>query len=372
MNRFLLRLILLALAPLSLYWLLRRRRPTLTDPQTLIQHHEAATIERHPDGSRSLTLHTPAAEIHLEALPFPQAFPDHAEPHLRARATQSLTLTELDPSIRYHFRLILDPTTPDRQTYTLVERVLPFDNLPNFRDIGGYPTRDGHHTRWNRVYRSAALLDLSPEDRARLSALNLNFICDLRSADELERHPDTLPDNHPLYQHLPMREVQENRDALRALLFNRQRLPELLIEAYQQVMIDRNAATFGALLKRLADPANHPALIHCMVGKDRTGVATALLLAALKVPDEIIIADYTLSNRVYPFIVTTTAPLVKPLSVLGIRPDDLQPLLLAPPEAMRATLAYIRQHYTSVENYLFTRAGLTPEELTRLRQHLLE
>ena len=144
--------------------------------------------------------------------------------------------------------------------------------------------------------------------------------------------------------------------------------------------VDMQARAEGDGLRRTGDDACRraqsddglPAVIHCTAGKDRTGIASALLLAALGVPEDTIIADYSLTNRDYAHIYELVKAQMAPLMRFGLTADDLHPLMLANPETLRAALRYLHQHYGDVETYLRERAGVDEATLARLRNTLLE
>lgn len=255
----------------------------------------------------------------------------------------------------------------------LPERILELEGAVNFRDIGGYLTADGRRVRTGLVYRSGTLTHLTSTDLEKLSQLGIKLVCDLRSEEETQTEPDKLLDGIE-YLHLPLDADTraERRRRLRALLFNRRELVRMMPAFYTQVMIDRNAKLYGTILKRLADPANLPTVIHCTAGKDRTGVGAALLLSLLGVPEEVIIADYSLSNLYYDNFYRYGQQMVRRVAWLGIRAEAIQPLLIADPNNIRLTLAHIRDQHGGIENYLRTAAGLDDETIQKLRDNLLE
>jgi protein-tyrosine phosphatase len=268
---------------------------------------------------------------------------------------------------------------PDPETFIikldddLPERFLPLESAVNFRDIGGYRTADGRRVRTGKVYRAGALNRLTDSDRELLARMGMKLVCDLRSQEEVEEEPDRLPDNPaPEYLHLPLKADDDRLRRLRALLFNRRQIALMLPEMYTDIMIDRNANICGEVLRRLSEPENLPTIIHCTAGKDRTGVVVALLLSLLGVPDDIILADYSLSNRFFPTFLAYGEKTIHPVAWLGVKAEDIQPLLVADPQTMRTALAHVRSKYSSVENYLRDAAGLDEGTLGRLRENLLE
>jgi len=256
----------------------------------------------------------------------------------------------------------------DRRVIT-AERAVLLPGGVNFRDLGGYGTHSGRLVRWGQVYRAGSLADLDDDDVTALDALGLRLACDLRSPDEVARHPDRLP-GHTAYDHRPIvGEVSRLRRVV-TLYRKRHRVQELLEEVYR-VMLDQNGPTFAAVLRLAADPANRPLVIHCTAGKDRTGLASALLLLALGVPEETVVADYTLSNLAFDVLAGRMRPEMSRLYAFGFGEVQLRPFLLAEARTLRGALAYLRRRYGSLDWYL-QRSGLTSGDLERLRTELLE
>lgn len=254
------------------------------------------------------------------------------------------------------------------------DRFLPLEGGVNFRDVGGYRTADGRRVRRGLVFRSGTLARLTEADLAYLSDMGVKLVCDLRGHEEVTAEPDRLPvgDAAPLYLHTPLAVEDDRRQRLRALLFNPASLAPMMTDMYTRVMLVNNARLYGDLLTRLADPANLPAVFHCTAGKDRTGLAAALLLSVLGVPDETILADYSLSNQYYADFFRYAAQYVHRLRWLGVRADDLYPLLVADPQNIQTVLTHLRAQYGSVENYLTTAAGMSAEAIEALKANLLE
>ena len=118
----------------------------------------------------------------------------------------------------------------------------------------------------------------------------------------------------------------------------------------------------------MTDPAAYPAVIHCSVGKDRTGILVALLLSVVGVEDDDIVADYALSGM-------GTARLALRLRELcadnlGDLDRFLPALLSAEPDTMRCFLARLRGEFGSVEGYV-AHLGMT-SAIDYLRDAVLE
>jgi protein-tyrosine phosphatase len=169
-------------------------------------------------------------------------------------------------------------------------RRLDFDGCFNFRDLGGYPTADGRRTRWRRLFRADGLSRLTPNDLAALAALGIVTVIDLRTDLEAEsqgRFPEDV--EGVTYHHLPLTDTlpgeEETPDWDSAAFVSERYL----------TMLSEGRTTVTTALGLLCDPRRHPAVFHCSVGKDRTGVLSALVLGFLGVPDDVIVADYALS-----------------------------------------------------------------------------
>jgi hypothetical protein len=115
-------------------------------------------------------------------------------------------------------------------------------------------------------------------------------IYDLRRTDELALFPG--PREH-IHLELPFRDPLAESE--HAKLKSRLDGERWLLASYLG-MLANAAASFGDLFSRLADPGRLPAVIHCLGGKDRTGLAIALLLTALGVEREVVLDDYQLTN----------------------------------------------------------------------------
>jgi len=283
----------------------------------------------------------------------------------------SSTIIGLAPGRRHYFDVVFTAADGSEQRVTVAERTLQLEGAVNFRDLGGYPTTDGRRVRWGQVYRSGRLSELTANDVNYLHALGIQMVCDLRADEEISIDPD-LTVSGIQYQHIPLNDTASQWERLFALLFNPAALKGLMRKAYTRTMIDDNAPVFGSVLTRISDPDNRPTIVHCTAGKDRAGLTSALLLLHLGVPDEVVIADYTLSNRDYATFRAYTEKMFAQLSNLRISVDDLYPLLTADAETMRMTIDHIRTKYGTVTDYLRDHARVPQDALDRLRADLLK
>jgi protein-tyrosine phosphatase len=244
-------------------------------------------------------------------------------------------------------------------------RHLRFDSLFNVRDLGGYRTYDGHHTRWRTLYRADGLNRAHGDDVGRLAALGLRTVVDLRTDDERDERGSFPVDQLPVsYHHLPMLqqtwEGQPLDPDLEGAVF--------LTRRYRE-MLDVGAEAIAAALRVLADARSYPAAFHCAAGKDRTGVLAALVLGVVGVPDDTIAVDYGLSRAGMASMVEwvrTNRP-----EVLDSMVDQPGVMLEAPPRAMHALLAELRAEFGDVAGYLVA-IGVGPDVVAALRTNLLD
>lgn len=252
------------------------------------------------------------------------------------------------------------------------DRTLGLKSAVNLRDIGGYPAADGKRVKWGLIYRSGTLYDLSDEDAATLAQRGIRLICDFRSEQEAAAAPDDAAKFGARYEPMPLDADHDSMRRLRAMMFQPQKLRELMRESYNDLMLERNAPLIGRFLRLIADDDNLPVLFHCTAGKDRTGMAAMILLSLLGVPDDVIAADYSLSNAYHDHFRLYVGNAVKKLRWIGMNVDDLYPLLIADPELMRGALTTVRQRYGSVETYVANRCGVDAATISKLRERLLE
>lgn len=354
-------------------WQRRKKRPSLAPhphPHSLvIQPVTPIQVTRQNNHALRLSWAEPVAHAQLFVSQNPRRFP--AAHLLETKNKTEFLVAGLDPAVRHYFKLVLSTG----QTWVTAERFLPLQKGVNVRDIGGYQTADGRFTRWGRLYRSGDLSTLNPADVAYLTRLKLHLICDLRTSEERVKYNNHLPTNQELeYWHQPIYEREGSSSHwLQTIFFQGRPLAEVWQQdIYIKRFLEDNALSFGRVLRHMANERFYPALYHCTAGKDRTGLSFALLLSALGVPRETIVADYTLSNLFYDHILSAVEKDAQRLAFFGIQTADLFPILTAQDVVLITALDHLEKEYGSVENYLLKAAGLDEVVLAQLRQNLLE
>jgi len=244
-----------------------------------------------------------------------------------------------------------------------VDRTIDLEGCLNFRDLGGYPTADGATIAWRRIYRSDGLHLLTSGDVVRVrDELRVTDLIDLRSSGELSADGRGPLEREPLaFHHVPLfdgdaRDARGSREVTEMTLADRYlALTEIAKEAIARVVEVIAGAEGGAVY-------------HCAAGKDRTGVISAILLSALGVPDEVIVADYVLSRENLDAIVARLNSSEGYKQIFAELPPDT---LHAEPETMAGLLAGIGERYGDAAGYLEA-AGCSADALEELRRKTLE
>jgi len=259
-----------------------------------------------------------------------------------------------------------------------MERVIPLERGLNFRDLGGYETRDGRRVRWRCLFRSGVMSRLTAADQSCLHSFGIRALCDLRTRRERERETvrwageDVLRlewDYDP--RHLNLRSAASDPG------FSAVSAHSAMIEFYR-TLPTRFTPQYRGLFAQLA-AGTVPLVFGCSAGKDRTGMAAALILASLGVSKEDVLLDFMLTNQVVDLERVLAA---KPHGSLrlgeeqsylrALSPEVRAPLLRAAPEYLEAAFDQVRRDNGSLKGYLRDRLQLTDHSLSRMRAHLLE
>lgn len=239
------------------------------------------------------------------------------------------------------------------------ERRVSLEGSHNFRDLGGYESMDGRVIRWRRIFRSDALHRLTPGDIAHVrDEIGLVSVFDLRSEYELEHDGlGSLYEHTARHRHTPF-----HRGDVRQQVTE---IPDDLGPLYLR-MLEEARPSIVEVFNALAEADSYPAVYHCTAGKDRTGVMTALILRALGVDDESIIADYVLSSE---YITPHLEARLKS-GDMAQYPNIKPSMLRAEAGTMAATLAVIDEQF-GPGTALLQEYGIGRAQIERLQDQLL-
>jgi protein-tyrosine phosphatase len=183
------------------------------------------------------------------------------------------------------------------------ERVIWLEGTSNTRDIGGYLTEDLRTVRWRQIIRSENLSRLTHGDFQELEAIGVKTVIDLRTEREQKKSPTRWQgENPPRFYHFPMGDAdlewfKHQRRLMKRNWFTEGQSLAHMVEGYR-VLSEVGAPSLQNLMEVVLEPSNWPILIHCQAGKDRSGIAVALILDAIGVDRDIIMEDYLLTNEI--------------------------------------------------------------------------
>lgn len=241
---------------------------------------------------------------------------------------------------------------------------IPFDGLPNTRDLGGLTGADGKTVRRGRLLRSGALIFGTDGDIARLrDEYRLRLVVDLRNNEELAELPDPMEQlpgaafvHASIFEDRHAGITQEREAQLEAA---RKRVAEsgdpvdFMVMLYPAMLMDEvGQKGYQEFFEALLACEDGAALWHCHVGRDRCGMASVLVESALGVPVEQIRADYLATNLFAP--AQLTADGAASLRSLG------------------AVTCAVEREYGDYLGYIKEALGVAPSAIRDLRARMLE
>jgi protein-tyrosine phosphatase len=253
-------------------------------------------------------------------------------------------------------------------TQTAPQRRMDLEGASNFRDLGGYEGADGRTVKWRHLYRSNSLSALTDADLEHVGGLGIKVICDLRREEESTEAPSRLPAvNAPAILQLPIGPQRKDSKLYEYLWSGeatQEQLRDVMKHIYREFAI-RYAPQYAEFMGRVARADQLPLLFHCAAGKDRTGLAAAIILEALGVPREAIFEDYALTNQY------TKRNLIEKYPELK-SPELFHTMMAANPDYLLASYEAVDEAFGSFDRYLTDALGVTPKVREELRLMLLE
>lgn len=269
-----------------------------------------------------------------------------------------------------------------------MEHKLRLASVGNARELGGFHA-NGKTVRHGLLLRTASLAALSAEDAQALERVyRVAAVVDLRMSLEQKQSPDpTIPGAENIF--LPVLEAEDfpgfdenvakiltdpNADRL-ALMKRAHEMGMLSDRLYVDFLFsERGKAAYRALFRCLLElPEGCSILWHCTDGKDRTGVASMLILSALGAERQTVLADYMLTNA---YNAEKLAAVRAGLERVPLTPE-LRELTLFGAGAvierfMTGALNAMDERCGSVKAYLDRELGVGEAECRKLRRKFTE
>lgn len=264
------------------------------------------------------------------------------------------------------------------------KQALGLDGVPNARQLGSYINRDGKRIKHGVLIRCGVLSKATDSDLKLLKEkYHVNYVFDLRTAYEVNRWPDRIIED-ATYVNMPIQDDNNNfwqlileapgntaEEKLINFAMNPKANP-MMKQLYVGMVSDEYCQLqYAALLDRILR-SEGTMLWHCTQGKDRTGLATAFLLAALGFDRKTIVDDFALTNVPYQ---PNIDRLSLKLKLRGANKDAFEAIQAEEGVSIKnfeAALDYIDQNYGSMENYIKEIFVLTDDELDTLKDKFLE
>lgn len=305
--------------------------------------------------------------------------PDGANPTPIAADVTATSFTwtpQAGDNARQYFVVTADAGEPT----IAATRLLPLEGGRNFRDLGGYATEDGRTVKWGKVFRSGTMHELTDNDYKYLSGIGIKVVCDFRAAQERAAEPTNWRAGAVDYVHFPDPASDPGGNFMR-VLFEPDVTPDMVANAMAKgypAIAKEQAPAYAEMFDRLA-AGEIPLAFNCSAGKDRAGTGAALLLTALGVPRDTVVADYALSETYVDYMAEFTGsadspmPADSPYAYLAKMPPELlAPLMRSDPRYIETTFEALEAEFGSVMNFIQTELDVTEAELEAIRSALLE
>lgn len=256
-------------------------------------------------------------------------------------------------------------------------RLLNFEGIANFRDLGGYANEQGQQVKWGVLYRSGTFAHSSKADLQGLQQLQLATLIDFRSGGEKEEEPNQLP-QPASFTVVEIPTLDEGNKALVGEVMERVESGNFDGFDPDQFMLtaNRQFATeftpqFRQFIHTVLDAGGKPVAWHCSAGKDRTGFASAILLRVLGVPQETVMRDYMESKQ--HALEARKNQLLLLRVFKGEEAADKLAIMMGVEEAwLLAAFEEIDARWGSFDNYVSEGLQLTDRDIAKLRNQLLE
>ena len=263
------------------------------------------------------------------------------------------------------FMIICLPVTIEAQQRQASNREVALEGAVNFRDLGGYATTDYRRIVMRKIYRAGDISRLTDADMKELKHRKIYMVIDFRGEEEAAEAPDRLL---PGTDYLPLPAGSGNITDFAAFINGHTSGKDAMVAFYSDISVFKEKY-LPFFRKLLMLPDTSAVVFHCSAGKDRTGIAAALLLYALDVPMETIMADYVATNlyrkeeneKIIDYLVNEYAVDRR----MAAEIMDANPLYL------ESTFNVLKRKYGSVDMFLYRELGMDETAKLKLREKFL-
>ena len=233
------------------------------------------------------------------------------------------------------------------------KRHITVAHMHNVRDLGGLDRHEGGQTARNVFWRGDSPHAINADAMHAFSTAQMTTVIDLRQPSECNTHPNPFTDQPGYsYHHVQLFPGE-----------SLQNLPETLQAFYVAVIAQCGSPLAHIIEHCAAAPAG--VFFHCQLGKDRTGILSAILLLIAGVSEESILEDYALTaDRIRNL--TRELTLNPPAHM---SPQRYRDLLATHPSTLYVVLEHIRMQHGSIAAYLRA-AGCSASAITRVQAKL--
>ena len=264
-------------------------------------------------------------------------------------------------SVIFMLAFFSDVVQSQQKQVSLREVVL--EGAVNFRDLGGYSTTDYRRIAMGKLYRSGDISKLTDADMEELKRRKIYTVVDFRGEDEAAAAPDRLLSGAD-YLSLPA------GSGNMAELFKKHASgKDAMVAFYSDVSFYKEKYR-PFFRKLLLMPDTSAMVFHCSAGKDRTGIAAALLLYALDIPMETILSDYVATNY---FRKDENEKLIDLLvNEYGVDQKNAVEILDANPLYLETAFNALKRQFGNVDSFLYRELGINEAAKLRLREKFLQ